>query len=206
MDESMDIAQTEDMYDEQEVDAVEQPSSTADELATDSVFVEIKNRIDAGEELSDADLDLIADTSVEILRSILVCFNEGAANIDEYEGDLGELILDVSGGNLAVLIGRHGRTLEALQQIVTALINTRLGFHYPVIVDIEGYKDRRRQKLQSMAHNMAAKAKRQHKSQRLAAMNAYERRIIHLALSGDTEVTTYSEGEDPNRYVVIMPV
>ena len=166
----------------------------------------LKEHYEDGEELTDEELDIIADVSIEYLRSILGYFGETTSEIDEYEGDDGELILDVNGGDLAVLIGRHGKTLEAVQTLISSLVNKRLGFHYPVIVDIESYKNRRRQKLQQMARTYASRAKKQNGSVRLPPMNAYERRIVHMALAGDDEVTTHSEGEDPNRYVIVTAV
>jgi spoIIIJ-associated protein len=169
-------------------------------------YSSLKEHYSNGEALTDDELDTIADVSVTILRSILDCFGEGNADIDEYEGDEGELILDVSHGDLAVLIGRHGKTLEALQLIVSSLVNRKLGFHYPVVVDIEGYKDRRKQKIQSMAHSAASRAKKQNGQVRLSPMNGYERRLVHMALADDASVTTHSEGVDPDRYVVITAV
>ncbi|MCH3942661.1 MAG: R3H domain-containing nucleic acid-binding protein [Atopobiaceae bacterium] len=169
-------------------------------------YSSLKEHYSNGEDLTDDELDTIADVSVTILRSILGCFGEGNADIDEYEGDEGELILDVSNGDLAVLIGRHGKTLEALQLIVSSLVNRKLGFHYPVVVDIEGYKDRRKQKIQSMAHSAASRAKKQNGQVRLSPMNGYERRLVHMALADDASVTTHSEGVDPDRYVVITAV
>jgi spoIIIJ-associated protein len=169
-------------------------------------LAELKEHYESGEELNDDELDIIADTSIEYLRNILGFFGETSSEIDEYEGDEGELILDVNGGDLAVLIGRHGKTLEAIQTLISSLVNKTLGFHYPVIIDIESYKNRRRQKLQQMAHTYAARARKNNGSVRLPPMNAYERRIIHMALASDDDVTTHSEGEDPNRFVVITCV
>lgn len=173
------------------------------ESMQESPYAAICAAYEAGDELTDDQLDVIADVSVEIVRSILACFGETQSSIDEYEGDEGELILDINGGDLAVLIGRHGRVLDAFQLLVSSLVSSKLGFHYPVVVDIEGYKSRRRQKLQALAASSAARAKRQHGQVRLKPMNAYERRLIHLALLNDDGVTTHSEGEDPERYVVI---
>lgn len=175
------------------------------ELAEERL-VALQERYEAGEELIDEDLDLIADVAIECVRDILGFFGETGVSIDEYEGDDGELILDVSDGDLAVLIGRHGRTLDALQALVSSLVNNKLGFHYPVVVDVEGYKNRRRQKIQSIAHNAAARALRQGGQARLPIMNAYERRIAHMALAANPDVTTHSEGVDPERYVVVTPV
>ena len=130
-------------------------------------------------------------------------FGETKVTIDEYEGDDDELILDITGGDLAVLIGRHGRTLDALQMVVSSLMSSTLRFHYPVVVDVEGYKKRRKEKLRGIALSAASRAKRQHSKVSLPPMNAYERRLVHLALVDDDEVTTHSEGEDPSRHVVV---
>lgn len=153
--------------------------------------------------LSEEEFDRVADTAIEVLRSILTHFDADEAGIDEYEGNEGEVLLDVVGENLAVLIGRHGRTLDALQYAVTSATNKRLGFRYPVVIDIEGYKYRRRQKLENMARSAASKVYKFKKDVKLHSMSQYERRIIHIALRDDKRVTTASEGEEPNRCVVI---
>ena len=157
------------------------------------------------ETLSDEELDKVADTAVGALQTILTSFGIAGSSVEEYEGDEGEIILDVVGGDLAVLIGRHGRTLEALQAVVSAITSRELGFRYPIVVDVEGYRHRRRQKLEEIAHRSADRAARQKTSIRLRPMTAYERRIIHVVLRDDSRVTTGSEGEDPFRMVVISP-
>ena len=176
------------------------------DIPEDDEFAQIREKYENGEELSDEEMDKIADTAVDCLRSILDMFGETAASIDEYEGDEGELILDVNGGDLAVLIGRHGRTLDALQTVISSLLSCKMNFHYPVMVDIESYKSRRREKLQSIAYSAAERARRQGGRVVLSPMNAFERRIVHLALVADDSVTTHSEGEDPSRRVVITAV
>lgn len=155
--------------------------------------------------LSDEDLDRVADTAVKSLKTILGCFGIEDAAVEEYEGDEGEIILDVVGGDLALLIGRHGRTLDALQTLVSAITSRELGFRHPVIVDVEGYRHRRRQKLEDIARRSADRSARQHISVRLRPMTAYERRVVHVALRDDPRVTTQSEGEDPFRVVVVNP-
>lgn len=166
-------------------------------------YAEMRERYARGEELIDDDIDAIADVAVDYVRNLLAFFGEKAISIDEYEGDEGELILDVTGGDLAVLIGRHGRTLDALQMVLSSLMSSTLRFHYPVVVDVEGYKMRRKEKLRGLALSAAARAKRQHSRVTLPPMNAYERRLVHLALADDDGVTTHSEGEDPSRRVVV---
>ncbi|MCL2137798.1 MAG: KH domain-containing protein [Coriobacteriia bacterium] len=153
--------------------------------------------------LTEDDLDNIADTVIDVVRKLLYFFDAEDSEIDEYEGEEQELIFDVVGDNLAVLIGRHGRTLEALQSIVSAVVNKKLGFHYPVVVDIEGYVNRRKQKLIAMARSSAARAIRQKRSVKLRPMSPYERRIVHMALKDDKRIRTESEGVDPNRQVII---
>ena len=156
-------------------------------------------------ELSDDDLDRVADTAVASLKRILGAFGIEEPTVEEYEGDEGEIILDVVGADLGILIGRHGRTLDALQSAVGAINTKELGFRYPVVVDIEGYRHRRRQKVEEIARRAADRAARQHTAVRLRPMTPYERRIVHVALRGDRRVITASEGAEPFRQVVVKP-
>ena len=156
--------------------------------------------------LTDEELDNIADTAIAALKDVLKYFNVGEVTIDEYEGDEGELILDITGDDLAVLIGRHGKTLDALQFIISAITVRKIGFRFPVIIDVEGYKNRQRQKLESLARSSANKAASQGRSVKLRPMTPYERRIIHVALRDDVRVDTASEGEGTARHVVVVPV
>lgn len=169
-------------------------------------YPELARKYKSGEELDDNDLDVIADVAITVLRNILAQFDAEGVPIDEYEGDEGELILDVTAPDLAVLIGRHGRTLESLQTMVSLIVSRQLGFRYPVVVDIEGYKSRRNEKVASMARSAAARAVKQHTSVKLPPMSAYERRLVHIALRDNEAVETHSEGVDPERRVVISLV
>ena len=155
--------------------------------------------------VTDDDLDRIADTAIAALQDILKYFNVGEVTIDEYEGDDGELILDITGEDLAVLIGRHGKTLDALQFLVSAITVRSIGFRYPVVIDVEGYKSRQRQKLESIARSSANRAVSQGRSVKLRPMTPYERRIVHIALRDDERVETASEGEGSARHIVIIP-
>lgn len=156
-------------------------------------------------ELSDEELDEVADTAISILQDILKYFNVGEVTIDEYEGDEGELILDITGDDLAVLIGRHGKTLDSLQFLVSAVTVRKMGFRYPVVVDVEGYKSRQRQKLESIARSAANRAAGQNRGIKLRPMTPYERRIVHITLRDDDRVETASEGEGSARHVVVVP-
>jgi spoIIIJ-associated protein len=156
--------------------------------------------------ITDEELDHIADTAIAFISDILSYMNVGEVEINEYEGDEGELILDITGDDLAVLIGRHGRTLDALQFLVSAITVRKIGYRFPVIIDVEGYKNRQRQKLESLARSSANKAASQGRSIKLRPMTPYERRIIHVALRDDKRVDTASEGEGTGRHVVVVPV
>ena len=92
------------------------------------------------EDFTDEEVDAVADTAIAALQDILKYFDVGDVTIDEYDGDEGELILDITGSHLAVLIGRHGKTLDALQFLISAITTRTMGFRYPVVVDVEGYK------------------------------------------------------------------
>ncbi len=157
------------------------------------------------DEPSEEELDKIADTAIAALEDILKYFNLGEVTIDEYEGDEGELILDITGDDLAVLIGRHGKTLDALQFLISSITARTIGFKYPVVVDVEGYKSRQRQKLESLAYSTAKRALSQGKSMKMRPMTPYERRIIHIALRDFDGVETASEGEGSARHVVVIP-
>ena len=167
---------------------------------------EVEEVLDNNERtFTDEEIDEVADTAIAVLQDILKYFELGEVTIDEYEGDEGELILDITGDDLAVLIGRHGRTLESLQFLITSILYRKLGFRYPVVIDVEGYKSRQRQKIEDIAYSAAQRAVEQDRRIKLRPMTPYERRIVHLYLRNDDRVETKSEGEGHARRVVIIP-
>jgi spoIIIJ-associated protein len=176
-----------------------------DEDAAEASELPSELRADDSRELSDEDLDKVADAAVGVLKEVLSQFQIDEPTIEEYEGDEGEIILDVVGGDFGLLIGRHGRTLDAIQTVVGAITTHRSGFRYPVVVDVEGYRHRRRQKIEDIARRAADRASRQRMAIRLRPMTAYERRVVHVALRNDARVVTGSEGAEPYRQVVVSP-
>ncbi|MCM3740128.1 protein jag [Oceanobacillus luteolus] len=112
---------------------------------------------------------------------------------------------EMDGENIAILIGKRGQTLNALQYLAHLAINKQKGTYYTVTLDAEGYRERRRETLESLAHKMADKAKRINKKVALEPMPAYERKIIHSALQDVSGVSTYSDGQEPHRHIVIKP-
>lgn len=175
-------------------------------IAEENIEEEVEEVLDNNERtFTDEEIDEVADTAIAVLQDILKYFELGEVTIDEYEGDEGELILDITGDNLAVLIGRHGRTLESLQFLITSILYRKLGFRYPVVIDVEGYKSRQRQKIEDIAYSAAQRAVEQDRRIKLRPMTPYERRIVHLYLRNDDRVETKSEGEGHARRVVIIP-
>ncbi len=116
----------------------------------------------------------------------------------------GVITLDVTGDDLGILIGRRGQTLAALQYIARLIVAHQAKARVPVVIDVEGYKQRRYGALRALAWRMAEQVKERKKSFALEPMLAYERRIIHLALADDPDVVTESVGEGEARKVVIM--
>lgn len=107
--------------------------------------------------------------------------------------------------NDAMLIGKNGKNLKALTTVVNGYLNTELGRTYKFIIDVNEYKEKREHSLERLAKKIAHEVATTKVEAKLDPMNSYERRIIHSILSNNKRVFTESEGEEPNRYVVIKP-
>jgi spoIIIJ-associated protein len=117
------------------------------------------------------------------------------------------VLVEVSGGNAAILIGKRGQTLEAIQSLVEKAVNkhNHNNDRIRIQVDVEGYLKTRRENLEQLAHRLAKKTQRIRKPITMGQMNAYERRIVHLALQDNPKVRTKSKGEGHLRKIVIFP-
>ena len=115
------------------------------------------------------------------------------------------LLLDVHGDDLGMLIGRKGETLAALQYIVRLIVNKQLNKMLNIVVDVEGYKQRREEQLIRLANRLAEQAAQRGQTMTLEPMPANERRIIHITLRDHPQVTTESVGEGSGRKVTIIP-
>ena len=113
------------------------------------------------------------------------------------------LLVELTGDDMGILIGKRGQTLDALQYLVNLVVNKKSPYYISVMLDTENYRQRRKETLETLAKNIAYKVKRTRRSVSLEPMNPYERRIIHSALQNDKYVFTRSEGEEPFRHVVI---
>jgi spoIIIJ-associated protein len=114
------------------------------------------------------------------------------------------LVATLGGGDLGLLIGRHGQTIDALQYIANAIAYRR-GAERRVVVDAAGYRARRESALHGIAHRAAEQAAASSRPVNLEPMTAIERRVVHEYLKDDPEVDTVSEGTEPNRFVVVVP-
>jgi len=154
----------------------------------------------------------IADAAKGILEALLSLMGvaasvvPGAKPFVEGEGEAtAPIAFDIKGDDLGILIGRRGQTLSCLQYIVRLIVGHQTEAWMPIIVDVEGYKQRRYEALQALAWRIAEQVKAEQAPFTLEPMSAYERRIIHLTLADDPEVTTQSTGEGEVRKVVILP-
>lgn len=105
--------------------------------------------------------------------------------------------------NNSVLIGKGGRTIESLQVILRSSLSNQLGFRVNVSIDVEDYKEKQLQRIEYLARKIANEVKNTGNETKLDAMNSYERRIVHEEVSKVEGITTVSEGEEPNRYIII---
>lgn len=124
--------------------------------------------------------------------------------VDEEHGTR-PILVDISGKDLSILIGKRSETLNALQYISRLIVTKELGEYVTLVIDVEGYRDRRERQLRQLAHRMAEQAIKTGKKQVLEPMPPNERRIIHMELRDDAQVSTESFGEEPHRKVTIIP-
>ena len=169
------------------------------------VRVRLKRSVD---EPSDEDLEEQGDLALEFLEGLLSRMGVTAGVEPNLQN--GIMYLDILGSgpddeDIGLLIGRHGQTLEALQELTRVVVGQRLGVRCRVIVDIEDYRKRQRARLESRAREMAKKVQRSGREEELEPMNPYERKIVHDAVTTVSGVESSSRGDEPERRVVIRP-
>lgn len=144
----------------------------------------------------------IEEKAVKFLRDVINSMGIDASfNIKLLDNNLH---IDIIGKDSAILIGRRGQTLDSLQYLVSLVVNNNKEEYIRVILDTENYRKKREQTLVRLANKLAYKVKKYKKDVKLEPMNPYERRIIHSALQRDPDVGTRSEGEEPNRRIVVF--
>ena len=143
----------------------------------------------------------VAEVAEEFVRGLLEKMGlqaDIAGDSDETTG-----YIDITGEDLGGLIGRRGQTLDALQEITRTAVQRRLRSRVRLLVDVEGYRARRRESLAEYARAMAERAKERGTEIELEPMNAYERKIVHDAVGTVEGASSFSEGEEPNRKVIV---
>jgi spoIIIJ-associated protein len=194
---------------EQEVDVevIQEPRSGF--LGVGSQDAVVRVRLKAfGREVSEEDLaeqgEMAADFLDGLLRRMGITgdvepgFRDGVMYVDIVgEGPGGE--------DMGLLIGRHGQTLEALQELTRASVGRRTGARCRVVVDVENYRKRQRALLAGKARDVAKRVAGTGREEELEPMNAYERKVVHDAVSRVAGVESVSRGEEPERRVVIRP-
>lgn len=123
--------------------------------------------------------------------------------ISSVEHKPGLVRINITGKDMGLLIGRKGETLNAVQFLLGLMVNRQSDERIRIVLDVENYRLRREENLKNIAVKLSEKVKRTRKSVVMRPMSSQERRIVHTALQGDPQIVTFSQGEEPNRKVVI---
>ena len=147
--------------------------------------------------------DPISYTAKRFLNQIFTDMNLAVEIKTSLEED--SLLIELSGDNMGIIIGKRGDTLDSLQYLTSLVVNRLCDDYVKVTLDTENYRAKRNEALVALSERLAKKVIKSGKKYTLEPMNPYERRIIHSNLQSNDEVTTFSVGEDPYRKVVIAP-
>ena len=145
---------------------------------------------------------------IEIAKQLTIGMLNRMGLKTEVEGFFkeGSIFLEIKGDQEGILIGKYGRTLEALQMLINRMVNKQLKTSMRVIVDIDDYRKRRDETMSNMAQRLGEKAKRTGHPQTVGPFNAHERKIIHLTLKEDPFIKTESLGEGDLKKIRIIPI
>lgn len=149
-------------------------------------------------------LDLVTETAKKLV-SFLTDQAEVSCTLEPLDRGRSSLKVQINTEDSRRLIGQHGATLQSLQHMLRLLISSRTGRPSFATVDVNDYRAKREQQIIDLAKQGAEKAIRTDNMVILRPMSSYERRLVHVALQGDSSITTESLGQDPNRRVVIKP-
>jgi spoIIIJ-associated protein len=193
--------------DEQELDSVVDEDDMIDgDVAEEDDAEEEDDADDDGEVDEEAEL-----SSLEEEGEIAADYIEGLLDIADLDGDIDmdvegdRAVVSVVGATLDELVGDDGEVLEALQELTRLAVHRKTGIRARLMLDVGGFRARRRSELAELGRSVAAEVERTGEPKKLRAMSPFERKIIHdaVALAG---LRSESEGEEPNRRVVVFPV
>jgi len=152
------------------------------------------------------DLEEQADAAADFLDELLARMDiDAIAEPNPQEGHMYVDIVDGHEDDMSLLIGRHGQTLDAIQELTRMAVGRRLDQRVRVVVDVEDYRKRREARLEEHARELAERVRESGREEELEPMNSSERKLVHDAVADVDDVETESRGVDPARYVVILP-
>jgi spoIIIJ-associated protein len=181
---------------------VDEPATEADAVEEESQPVEVDIAPEPREDAEEIPQDAVDETEERIIALLAAMGFE--ARVEVYDAG-GFVAVDVSTDDTALFIGQKGETIDALQYLINASVNRTRSSRVRVVLDAEGYRQRRVEALQGMAHRSARKALREDRPVELPPMNPAERRVVHLFLRDNPRVTTESEGAGDSRRVLVSP-
>jgi len=189
------------------VDIVQEPKDGFLGVRTQDAVVRVRRK-SRPTETSAEELEDQGDVGAEFLEGLLGMMGVSAGVETEIEGS--SMYLKVLGAapedeDMGLLIGRHGQTLEALQELTRVVVGHKTGMRTRVIVDVEDYKKRQRARLEARAREVAKRVARTGREEELDPMNPFDRKVVHDAVGEVAGVESVSRGEDPDRRVVIRP-
>jgi spoIIIJ-associated protein len=186
---------------EARIEIVQEPRSGVLGIGSQPAIVRVSRRVT---EVAIDELEDQADAAADFLEELLGLMGLDAVAEPTARGS--HMYVDIQGGDeddLALLIGRHGQTLDAIQELTRLVVGRRLDERIRVIVDVEDYRKRREERLEARARDLAQKVLRSGREEELEPMNPYERKLVHDAVAEISGVESVSRGEEPDRAVVI---
>ncbi len=186
---------------EARVEVIQEPRSGVLGIGTHEAVVRVRV---VAPSVDPEDLEDQADTAADFLEELLGHMGIDAVAEPNLHGD--HMYVDIVGedeDDMALLIGKHGQTLDAIQELTRMAVGRRLDERIRVIVDVEDYRKRRESRLEDRAREVAARVLKSGAEEILEPMNPFERKIVHDAVSEIEGVESSSRGEDPDRAVVI---
>jgi spoIIIJ-associated protein len=218
VEEAIELALNELGASEQEVSVqiLQDPRSGFLGVGGQDAVVRVRVTGEAAAELADEELEEQGDIAADFIEGVVsrlgieaeveTVFRDGAMYVEILPGQTDDAGRDDEDeDDMGLLIGRHGQTLEALQDLARTVVGNRTGARARIVVDAEDYRKRQRSRLEGHARDVARRVARSGAEEALDPMNAYERKIVHDAVAAIRGVETTSRGEEPDRRVVIRP-
>ena len=204
------VVDSDDELDEELDDDLAEDDLAGDDLAED-LADEDDDADEADDDLADEDDDEEDLSSLEEEGDIAADYIEGLLDIVDLDGDIDmdvegdRAVVSVVGATLDELVGEDGEVLEALQELTRLAVHRKTGTRARLMLDVGGYRARRRSELAELGRSVAAEVERTGEPKKLRAMSPFERKIVHDAVA-EAGLRSESEGEEPNRRVVVFPV